>query len=469
MAKRFLIPVLIASLLFIVRPAAAQTPVSGPVYIVQAGDTLSTIAARFNVSINDLMSANNISNPNLLAVGQQLVIPGLEGVTGTLDTEIIAFGDSFDSLVRRTQIPIDLLRKLNHVVSPTQFYVGASMIIPKEDNATDLTERIMPDPGESLLELAVKANTDPWTLTSLNGLNGAWDGLPGDVLYATGQGDFSVSVSGLPSAFLSADIPHLPLTQGGTAEIIIKPDAGSTLSGTLGDYPLHFFSMGDGRMVALQGLHAQLVPGVYPLFLNAALPDGTNQSFEQLVLVASGNYPEEALSVSSELIDPVVTAPEDKQVESITAPLTPQKYWQGNFSIPVYVPSGSQPCIYDWFGTRRSFNGSDYIYFHSGIDYGVCFVDHPFDIYAAAPGKVIFAGPLTVRGNATFIDHGWGVYSAYYHQKEIDVTVGQQVQAGQLIGQIGATGRVTGPHLHWEVWVNGIQVNPLDWLNNTYP
>ncbi len=74
-----------------------------------------------------------------------------------------------------------------------------------------------------------------------------------------------------------------------------------------------------------------------------------------------------------------------------------------------------------------------------------------------------------VRGNATFIDHGWGVYTAYYHQKEIDVAVGQQVQAGQLIGQIGATGRVTGPHLHFEVWVNGIQVDPLDWLNNTYP
>ena len=72
--------------------------------------------------------------------------------------------------------------------------------------------------------------------------------------------------------------------------------------------------------------------------------------------------------------------------------------------------------------------------------------------------------PSTVRGNATFIDHGWGVYSAYYHQKEINVGVGQQVQAGQLIGQIGATGRVTGPHLHWEIWVNGIQVNPLDWL-----
>lgn len=463
MLKRFILLALISNLLLSVHAVSAQA--SGPVYIVQAGDTLSTIAARFNVSVADLMSANNISNPNLLATGQQLVIPGLEGITGTLDTEIIAFGDSFNSLVRRTQIPVDILRKLNHVVSPTEFYVGASMIIPKQENATDLTDRITPDPGESLLELAVKANTDPWTLTSLNALQGTWDGLPGDVLYSTGKAGSDQSASGLPPAFISAEIPNLPFKQGGTAEIIIKPGTGSTLTGKLGDYPLHFFPIGDGRMVALQGLHAMLVPGVYPLLLNAALTDGSDQSFEQMVLVDSGNYPKEALSVSSELIDPAVTGPEDKQVESITSPLSPEKLWQGNFTIPV----GSQPCIYDGFGTRRSFNGSDYIYFHSGIDYGVCSVDHPFDIYAAAAGKVIFTGPLTVRGNATFIDHGWGIYSAYYHQKEIDVTVGQQVQAGQLIGQIGATGRVTGPHLHWEIWVNGIQVNPLDWLKNTYP
>jgi murein DD-endopeptidase MepM/ murein hydrolase activator NlpD len=467
MFRRLLLLVLVINLAFSGQSVSAQS--SGPVYIVQSGDTLYSISARFNISINDLMQANNITDPNLLAVGQQLIIPGLPGVTGTLDTEIINFGDSFNSLVRRTQIPIDLLRKLNHVISPTEFYVGASMIIPKQDNATDLTDRISPNPGESLFELAINANSDPWTLTSLNDLNGTWDGLPGDVLYTTGKAATNQPASGLPSAFTSVNIPTLPLKQGETAEVIVKPASGVTLSGTLVDYPLHFFPMGDGSLVALQGLHAMLTPGLYPLELDAALPDGTKQSFEQLVLVATGNYPKESLSVSSELIDPAVTAPEDKQVEAITSPLTPDKYWQGNFAVPIYLPTGSQPCIYDWFGTRRSFNGSDYIYFHSGIDYGVCFVDHPFDIYAAAPGKVIFAGPLTVRGNATFIDHGWGVYTAYYHQKEIDVTVGQQVQTGQLIGLIGATGRVTGPHLHFEVWVNGIQVNPLDWLNNTYP
>jgi murein DD-endopeptidase MepM/ murein hydrolase activator NlpD len=74
-----------------------------------------------------------------------------------------------------------------------------------------------------------------------------------------------------------------------------------------------------------------------------------------------------------------------------------------------------------------------------------------------------------VRGNTTIIDHGWGIYTAYFHQAEIKVGVGDVVLPGQDIGTIGATGRVTGPHLHWEIWVNGVQVQPLSWLENIYP
>ena len=84
-------------------------------------------------------------------------------------------------------------------------------------------------------------------------------------------------------------------------------------------------------------------------------------------------------------------------------------------------------------------------------------------------GKVVFTGLLTVRGNATIIDHGWGVYSGFYHQSKILVKVGDTVTPGQIIGEIGGTGRVTGPHLHWDLFINGIQVNPLDWLDRAYP
>jgi murein DD-endopeptidase MepM/ murein hydrolase activator NlpD len=82
---------------------------------------------------------------------------------------------------------------------------------------------------------------------------------------------------------------------------------------------------------------------------------------------------------------------------------------------------------------------------------------------------VVFAGPLTVRGNSTIIDHGRGIYTAYLHQSEILVKPGDLVSTGQVIGKVGGTGRVTGPHLHWEVWNGGVQVDPMDWLEQSYP
>jgi len=484
MYKRFLVLILLICILYEPQPVSAQTPTpstsaSGPTYIIQPGDTLSSIADRFSVSLNDLMSANSITDPNTIQAGEQLIIPGLEGVTGTLDTEVINFGDSFNSLIRQTQIPAALLEKLNHIISPSEFYVGANMIVPKQTNSSDLTNRTTLQAGESLLEMAVKQNIDSWTLVNLNDLSGTWDALPGDVLYAPGSTSATdQTISGLPSAFLNVKIPNPPFKQGGTAEIIVKPATGVTLSGILVDKPLHFFPMGDGNMVALQGVYLLLDPGIYPLELDATLPDGTKQSFQQMVLVSIGDQPKVIEVVPPD--DPNIMAAEDKQVASITSTVTLTKFWQGKFSIPFYLPSGVQlrDCETAPFGIPRSytFNGNTYHYFHSGVDFSACEAPHALDIYAAAAGKVVFTGMIPVpgnvmppRGNLTVIDDGWGVYTLYAHQSEIGVTVGQQVQAGQLIGQIGATGHVTGPHLHFEMWVNDVNVNPLDWLDSTFP
>lgn len=451
-------------------PAAAQEPTPtppGPIYIVQPNEYLSTIAEKFNVDINELMLVNGITNPDLISAGARLMIPGLTGVTGILDTEVVNFGDSFRSLVRRTQIPVGLLQRLNHVVSPTEFYVGARMIIPKQEGAVSLSNRTASRTGESLLEVALLGGTDAWTLSELNGLQGTWDGLPGDSLYTAGAGSDEQIPTGLPPAFRSAEIPTLPLQQGSTAEIVVSPAEGARIGGSLANYPLHFFPLPDGRVAALQGIHALLEPGVYPLQLDAEFTDGSSQSFQQSLVISDAGFPKESLTVPAESIDPAVTAPEEQLVKSVISPFTDERLWSGPLDTP--VSAGNRDCIKDRFGTRRSFNLSDYDYFHAGLDYGVCDPEKPFDIYAAAPGVVVFAGPMNVRGNATFIDHGWGVYTGYFHQEEIRVTVGQIVEAGEMIGKIGATGRVTGPHLHFEVWVGGVQVNPQDWLLNTYP
>jgi len=464
MYKRvFLLLLFITAFTFIVQPVSAQA--GGPVYIVQPGDTLSFIAARFNLAVNDLIAANPSIDPNFLSQGQELVIPGLEGVTGVLETEVIAFGDTLRSLSRRMQVPDDQLKKLNRLVSPTELYVGVGLIVPVQEGQNILTARVTPAYGESLLELAIKQGSDPWSLAAINKLGGSWDTLPGDVLYSPTEGSGG-NATGLPSAFLSASIEPLPMVQGGTEVLQIQTQEGVSVSGILVDMPLHFFPA-NGEQVALQGVYALLEPGVYPLLIEATLTDGSKQAFEQMVLVTSGDYLSEDIPLNDpSTLDPAVTEPELRQIAAITKPSTPARYWNGIFTIPAVYPD----CFTSRYGTRRIYKviNSDIEIpgFHTGLDF--C-GGEGLQIFAPAPGKVVFAAPLTVRGNATIIDHGWGVYSGFWHQSEILVNVGDTVEQGQVVGLVGGTGRVTGPHLHWEVWVNGIQVNPLDWLNQAYP
>lgn len=450
------------------QPVHAQE-ISGPIYVVQPGESLSIIAALFNVDINELMAANGITDPNQLDAGQQLVIPGLEGITGTLSTEFINFGDSYGSLIRRTQVPEGLFKKLNHVVSPSEFYVGASMIVPAQSGSEKLTSRISAGAGESLLELAVKQNTDVWTLSHYNNLQGSWDGLPGDTLFTFGEKGDQIT-TGLPSGFISAEISGLPLKQGGTGVIKVKTIPNVTLSGILVDHQLHFFPLEDGTQVALQGVHALLPPGVYPLQLNATLADGSKQTYEQFILIVSGNYPDDPiLYVDPATIDPASTEPELQQLIQLTLPSNSTKYWNGEFISPAIAYAAST-YFTSGYGNRRTYigKGTDIQIpgFHTGLDFGG---GVGLTISAPAAGIVVFAGPLTVRGNATIIDHGWGVYSGFWHQSEINVQMGQIVQKNEVVGLVGGTGRVTGPHLHWELWVNGIQVNPYTWLVETFP
>jgi murein DD-endopeptidase MepM/ murein hydrolase activator NlpD len=153
-------------------------------------------------------------------------------------------------------------------------------------------------------------------------------------------------------------------------------------------------------------------------------------------------------------------------VIALTSPFTPTQYWSGLFTSPAVYPDQ----FTSRFGVRRVYHGTGTDLTIEGIHSGLDFAGgEGLQIFAPAAGKVVFAAPLTVRGYATIIDHGLGVYSGFWHQSQILVKVGDMVGRGQVIGLVGGTGRATGPHQHWEVWVNGVQVDPLDWLNQVYP
>ena len=107
------------------------------------------------------------------------------------------------------------------------------------------------------------------------------------------------------------------------------------------------------------------------------------------------------------------------------------------------------------FGQRRVFNG-ELRSRHTGLDLS----GDPGDpVGAAARGRVVLADDLYYSGNGVFVDHGLGVFTGYFHLSRILVEEGQLVEAGDLIGQVGSTGRVTGPHLHWSLWVDGVALD----------
>ncbi len=131
---------------------------AGPTYTIQSGDTLGVIAAKFGVSIDEIIKVNNIENPNILSAGQQIIIPGLEGVTGNLTAETIPLGASLTSLSVQHQFPISMLTKLNKVTSPEEVYAGSSLILPVSEQAALRNVKILKS-GESLLETAAKIKT----------------------------------------------------------------------------------------------------------------------------------------------------------------------------------------------------------------------------------------------------------------------------------------------------------------------
>jgi len=443
-------------------PARAQeTAPDAPIYRVQPGDTLWGIARRFGVSTEALSEANGLDNPNQLVAGQELRIPGLPGVRGYLQTVEIPLGETARSLSRRYGLAQADVIRLNRLTSPAQLYAGGALILTEAQAAAPAGVRLALGAGESALQAAASAGISPWELALRNGAAAPLYLLPQDVLLLPGE---SAAPAALPPA-LEAISLNAPLVQGRTAVLQAQAAPGTALQGAFLGHALTFFPLPNGAQAALQGIPALQTPGVYPLRLEITLPDGARFVYEQSVPVFAGEYLyDPPLSVPSEEMDPAITGPEDAQLAALTAPVTPKKYWDGQFVPPVDAPY--LDCWPSRYGNRRSYNGSGYIYFHTGLDF--C-GQVGFNIYAAADGVVVFSRETVVRGNMTIIDHGWGVYSVYMHQSEVFVQTGDVVQAGQLIGLVGATGRVTGPHLHFEVWVNGVQVDPWLWLTQTYP
>jgi murein DD-endopeptidase MepM/ murein hydrolase activator NlpD len=172
-------------------------------------------------------------------------------------------------------------------------------------------------------------------------------------------------------------------------------------------------------------------------------------------------YPVENVDLPADVnnsLDPALIQQEDDARAATFAQFTNQKLWSGPFIWPV------AEVIVDPFGIRRSYNGGPVSSFHQGIDLAA---DEGVPIAASNSGRVAYVASGPTHGNSVLIDHGDGVFSGYGHMSAFNVQVGQMVNKGDIIGFVGHTGMATGPHVHWEIIVRGVPVDPVPWTLQT--
>jgi len=207
----------------------------------------------------------------------------------------------------------------------------------------------------------------------------------------------------------------------------------------------------------LVGVDLEKAAGTYELKVTGQTASGEKISCRAMVAVRKGRFATESLRVENEFVEPnpeqVKRADEERQrLREIFDRVTSERLWNGKFRVPLDgVSTGGN------FGKRRILNGKPGSP-HGGVDFPAI-TGTP--VHAAQRGRVALAEELFFSGNTVVVDHGLGIYTFYGHLSEIDVKVGDDLETGAVLGKVGATGRVTGPHLHWGLTVERARVNPL--------
>jgi murein DD-endopeptidase MepM/ murein hydrolase activator NlpD len=216
---------------------------------------------------------------------------------------------------------------------------------------------------------------------------------------------------------------------------------------------------------AYVGVDLELAPGPHELKVTAQISGGAHAACLATVTVRAGKFAVEKLTVAPQFVEPPAeelerAKKEGEQLRAILAGRSPERMWAGDFRFPLEGPRRGGN-----FGRRRVLNGQPRSP-HGGLDVPAL-TGTP--VHAAQRGRVVLAAPFYFSGNTIVLDHGLGVYTFYGHLSEIGVKEGDVVDFGALIGRVGATGRVTGPHLHWGLIVNESKVNPLQILPPELP
>jgi len=225
-------------------------------------------------------------------------------------------------------------------------------------------------------------------------------------------------------------------------------------SAKLKDRSTKLYLRSDGKRFGLLPISVKDVPWTFSLSI--LRDDGTSISLP--VIVRKTAFPSQNVKLSPEIEGLRSTPDEMALLTSFREAISETRSWVDPLHPPV---SG---CMTSPFGVKRLHNGKPTGEYHGGVDQRT---PEGEPIRAVAAGTITFAKQFNVLGNAVGIDHGQGLESMYLHMSRLVVTSGASVERGDILGYAGSTGRSTGPHLHWVLYVNGVNVNPAQWVKLT--
>lgn len=223
-------------------------------------------------------------------------------------------------------------------------------------------------------------------------------------------------------------------------------------SAKFGERTIKLFPQPDGSTFGLLPISVKdsTGPSSVTLARDSAEPGDTVK-----LVVRKTTFPSQNVTLTPEIEGLRSTPDEIKILTNFKEALSDARFWRDPLAPPV------TGCMTSPFGVKRLHNGKPTGEYHGGVDQRTP-AGEP--IRAVAAGTVTFAQAFNVLGNAVGIDHGQGLESMYLHMSKLEVTAGAKVERGDVLGYAGSTGRSTGPHLHWVLYVNGINVNPAQWM-----
>ena len=255
------------------------------------------------------------------------------------------------------------------------------------------------------------------------------------------------------------EIPSQPLVPGDLLQVRLHAQVPiGRVECSFFEREVLFYPIGDGkRWEALAGVDLESKPGLYSLAGTVWMSDGRTQPIRKSLRVLPKKFPIQRIRVKQKYVtlnkrDSERATREHRQLTEIWESTAPRRMWVEAFIKPVSSKLTSG------FGRRRIVNGEPRSP-HSGVDLKAT-AGTP--IRAANAGKVVMAKDLFFAGKTIILDHGLGLYTLYAHCSKMSVKPGDLVAQGEVIGAVGATGRVTGPHLHWACRISGARVNPLN-------